>query len=67
MSICMKLFDTKELLKPRNMISLYARGAFPMSDEKGMINWYMPEVRTIIPLDNYNVPRSLRKFMKTWF
>ena len=61
----MKLFDTKELLKPLNMISLYARGAFPMSDEKGMINWYMPEVRTIIPLDNYNVPRSLRKFMKT--
>ena len=59
----MKLFDTKELLKPGNMISLYARGAFPMSDEKGVINWYMPEVRTIIPLDNYNVPRTLRKFM----
>lgn len=60
----MKLFDTKELLKPGNMISLYARGAFPMADEKGVINWYMPEVRTIIPLDDYNVPRTLRKFME---
>lgn len=61
----MKLFDTKELLRPGNMISLYARGAFPMSDEKGVVNWYMPEVRTIIPLNNYNVPRTLRKFMET--
>ena len=46
------------------MIRLYANGAFPMADGKtGAINWYMPEVRTIIPLDNYNVPRSLKKIM----
>ena len=54
--------DPKELLQPDNMIRLYASGAFPMADEKtGIINWYMPEVRTIIPLDNYNIPRSTRK------
>ncbi len=35
-----------------------------MADENGQINWYLPEIRTIIPLDNYNVPRSLRKFME---
>ena len=56
--------DASELLSPNNMIRLYANGAFPMADGKtGAINWYMPEVRTIIPLDNYNVPRSLKKIM----
>lgn len=51
-----------ELLKPNNMLRLYASGAFPMADEHtGAINWYMPDMRTIIPLDNYNIPRSARK------
>jgi leucyl/phenylalanyl-tRNA--protein transferase len=57
-------FTYKDLLDPEIMIKLYARGAFPMADETGEINWYSPEIRTIIPLDNYNVPRSLRKFME---
>lgn len=54
----------KDLLKPENMILLYARGAFPMADDTGKIDWYMPEIRTIIPLENFNIPRSLRKFME---
>ncbi len=55
-------FDPKELLQPDNMLRLYASGAFPMADDKtGAINWYMPDVRSIIPLDNYNIPRSARK------
>jgi len=57
-----KKFDPKELLKPDNMLRLYASGAFPMATEKhGSINWYLPDVRTIIPLNNYNYPRSARK------
>lgn len=52
------------LLQPENMITLYSRGAFPMADEQGTLSWYLPEVRTIIPLDNYNIPRSLRKFVQ---
>jgi len=58
-------FDSKELLQPGNMLRLYASGAFPMADDKtGEINWYMPEIRSIIPLDKYNLPRSLKKFME---
>lgn len=34
-----------------------------MADESGEINWYMPEVRAIVPLDNFNIPRSLKKFI----
>lgn len=48
-------------LEPDTMLLLYARGAFPMADEFGIIDWYLPEVRTIIPLDNFNFPRSLKK------
>lgn len=54
----------EELLKPDNMLRLYAKGAFPMADEKtGLINWYLPETRCIIPLDNFNIPKSVKKFM----
>ena len=55
-----ELFD--EFLKPDNMLRLYATGAFPMADEKtGTIEWYLPETRCIIPLNNFNIPRSARK------
>lgn len=61
-----KLYNQDELLRPANMIRLYASGAFPMADENtDKINWYMPEVRTIIPIDNFNYPRSLRKFLES--
>ncbi len=56
-------YNPEKLLEPDRMILLYAQGAFPMADEDGNINWYMPNVRTIIPLDAYNVPRTLKKFM----
>ena len=56
--------DHIDLLQPKNMILLYARGAFPMAEKSGRINWYMPEVRTIIPLESYNIPRSLNKFLQ---
>jgi leucyl/phenylalanyl-tRNA--protein transferase len=55
-----ELFD--ELLKPDNMLRLYATGAFPMADEKsGAIEWFLPETRCIIPLNNFNIPRSAIK------
>lgn len=59
-----KQTDINELLKPGNMLRLYASGAFPMADDKGKISWFMPEIRTIIPLDNYNIPRSLKILLK---
>ena len=61
-----KPLNNKEFLLPDNMLSMYATGAFPMADDKnGQILWYLPEIRTIIPLLNYNIPRSLKKFLPT--
>ncbi|MBU2507716.1 MAG: leucyl/phenylalanyl-tRNA--protein transferase [Bacteroidetes bacterium] len=56
--------DSQMLLEPMNMLSLYARGAFPMADKGGEIHWYMPKVRAVIPLNKYNVPRSLKAHIK---
>jgi leucyl/phenylalanyl-tRNA--protein transferase len=61
-----KPLNNKELLLPDNMLRMYAAGAFPMADNKnGKILWYLPEIRTIIPLLNYNIPRSLKKLIPT--
>jgi leucyl/phenylalanyl-tRNA--protein transferase len=55
-----EIFD--DFLKPDNMLRLYATGAFPMADEKtGLIEWYLPETRCIIPINNFNIPRSTKK------
>lgn len=35
-----------------------------MADETGTIEWYYPKVRAIIPLDNYNIPRSVKQLIK---
>jgi leucyl/phenylalanyl-tRNA---protein transferase len=57
--------NSEDLLDPDIMIRLYASGAFPMAEDKnGSINWYMPNVRTIIPLESFNIPRSLKSLMK---
>lgn len=59
-----RYIQKEDLLKPENMLLLYSKGAFPMSDDHGEVNWYLPETRTIIPLDNFNFPRTLRKFIE---
>ena len=53
-----------ELLNPDIMLRLYAKGAFPMADESGLIDWYLPQTRCIIPLDNFNIPRSTKKIIE---
>jgi len=57
--------DIIESLQPLKMLQLYASGAFPMAELDGELNWYFPQIRTIIPLSEFNIPRSLKKFMKS--
>ena len=60
-----RILDNTKHLEPGFMISMYARGSFPMAEEDGEINWYMPETRAVIPVNEFHVPRSLKKFMQT--
>ena len=43
------------------ILNAYAQGAFPMADERGTIRWYTADPRGVLPLDGFNVPRSLRQ------
>lgn len=44
------------------VLAAYRSGFFPMADSRtGPISWYSPDPRAIIPLDTFNVPRSLRR------
>ena len=46
------------------IVAAYRRGYFPMADPRtGEIAWYCPDPRAIIPLDTFNVPRSLRRIL----
>jgi len=47
-------------LRPEALLSAYASGIFPMSDEQGVIRWYAPDPRAIIELEGLVVSRSLR-------
>ena len=57
---------TKLLLSPDLLLRAYAIGIFPMAESRhaSEIHWVEPTQRGIIPLDEFHVPRSLRKVVR---
>lgn len=55
-------------LNPHLLLTAYTQGIFPMANENGSINWYEPDPRAILPLDQFHVPHSLaRTIRQGWF
>ncbi|MFO8098694.1 MAG: leucyl/phenylalanyl-tRNA--protein transferase [Salinibacter sp.] len=49
-------------MTPDLLIRAYATGVFPMGDERtGTINWYAPDPRGHLPLNDVHVPHNLRR------
>ncbi|MBO0731319.1 MAG: leucyl/phenylalanyl-tRNA--protein transferase, partial [Acidimicrobiaceae bacterium] len=48
-------------LSPGTLLSAYRSGLFPMPVRRGVMGWWSPDPRGIIPLDGLRVSRSLRK------
>ena len=50
-------------LTPELLVWAYTQGLFPMagSREADEVGWYSPDPRAILPLDGFNVSRSLRR------
>jgi leucyl/phenylalanyl-tRNA--protein transferase len=48
-------------LKPATILAAYRAGLFPMPVKRGLIGWWSPDPRGILPLDALRVSRSLRK------
>lgn len=51
-------------LDPRVVLAAYREGVFPMPLEPGLIGWFSPLDRGVLPLDGLRVTRSLRKSSK---
>jgi len=54
-------------ISPDQLIAAYANGYFPMAMERDdpELFWFSPEERGVIPLDAFNIPRGLRRSMKS--
>lgn len=64
----MESVDSNATLKitPNVLLKAYACGIFPMSEsseDKGLF-WVEPEERGILPLNEFHIPRSLRKTVR---
>jgi leucyl/phenylalanyl-tRNA--protein transferase len=46
-------------LEPGTILSAYRHGLFPMPVRRGVLAWWSPDPRAIIPLDGLRVSRSL--------
>lgn len=53
-------------LSPEILIRAYAAGLFPMAESRmdRSVFWVDPDIRGILPLDGFHVPRSLRKTVR---
>ena len=48
------------------LLHAYRNGIFPMADpELGVIEWYRPDSRGVLPLDAFHVPRSLDRRVRS--
>ena len=55
--------DTR--LTPELILYGYQRGIFPMADpHDDAIYWYRPTRRGVLPLDDFHVPKNLRKLVR---
>jgi leucyl/phenylalanyl-tRNA---protein transferase len=46
------------------LLAAYASGWFPMADEEGVISWYSPDPRGVMPIDTFHVPSRLRRVLR---
>ena len=54
----------REQLDGEFLLMAYRHGYFPMADSRtGVISWYAPDPRAIIPLDTFKISRSLRQIV----
>jgi leucyl/phenylalanyl-tRNA---protein transferase len=51
-------------LEPSTLIDAYRRGLFPMEVLSGVLGWWSPDPRGILPLDSLRVTRSMRASAK---
>ncbi len=49
------------VIDPELLLQGYRLGVFPMAMEDDSIEWFSPDPRAILPLDDFHVPHALRR------
>jgi leucyl/phenylalanyl-tRNA--protein transferase len=52
------------MIGPELLLQGYRLGVFPMAMENGAIEWFSPDPRAILPLEDFHVPHALRGLLR---
>jgi leucyl/phenylalanyl-tRNA--protein transferase len=52
------------MLDPALLLQGYRLGVFPMAANDNSIEWFSPDPRAILPLDDFHVPHALRRVVR---
>jgi len=52
------------MIEPELLLQGYRLGVFPMATEEGAIEWFSPDPRAILPLEEFHVPHTLRRVLR---
>lgn len=52
-------------LDSATLLYAYSHGIFPMADMPGIVNWYRPERRGILPFGRLHISHSLARLLRT--
>jgi leucyl/phenylalanyl-tRNA--protein transferase len=64
-SICTPKSETRNrMIDPELLLQGYRLGVFPMAMEDGSIQWFSPDPRAILPLEDFHVPHALRRLVR---
>ncbi|HEY7000962.1 MAG TPA: leucyl/phenylalanyl-tRNA--protein transferase [Candidatus Udaeobacter sp.] len=52
------------MIEPELLLQGYRLGVFPMAMEDDSIQWFSPDPRAILPLEDFHVPHALRRLLR---
>ena len=52
------------MIDPDLLLQGYRLGVFPMAMHDNSIEWFSPDPRAILPLENFHVPHGLRRLVR---
>ena len=52
------------MIRSELLLAAYASGWFPMADDEGVISWYSPDPRGILPLAEFHAPSRLQRVVR---
>ena len=55
------------MIDPELLLQGYRLGVFPMAMEDNSIQWFSPDPRAILPLEDFHVPHVLRRLVRKKF